>query len=128
MRLWNELSRRERQIMDIVYAHGEATVSDVLREIPDPPSYSAVRAMLRKLEDKGHLSHNVMGPRYVYQPTLPREDAQESALERLLQTFFDGSPSRAVQAILDSSAAELTETQLDELAALIDDARRRSQS
>lgn len=127
MRLWNELSRRERQIMDIVYTHGEATVSDVLKEIPDPPSYSAVRAMIRKLEEKGHLSHDVSGPRYVYRPTLPHEDAQESALERLMQTFFDGSPSRAVQAILDASSAELTDAQLDELEGLIADARRRQQ-
>jgi len=125
MRLWNELSRRERQIMDIVYARGEVTVSDVLEGLPDPPSYSAVRAMLRKLEDKGHLAHDVMGPRYVYRATLPREDAQESALERVMDTFFEGSPSRAVQAILDSASTDLTDAELDELAALIEQARRR---
>lgn len=125
MRLWNDLSRRERQIMDVVYARGEVTVTDVLEGMPDPPSYSAVRAMLRKLEEKGHLTHDVLGPRYVYRPTLPREDAQESALERVLDTFFEGSPSRAVQAILDSSAAELTDTELDELAQLIERARGR---
>lgn len=125
MRLWNELSRRERQIMDVVYARGEVTVSDVLEGLPDPPSYSAVRAMLRKLEEKGHLTHDVMGPRYVYRATLPREAAQESALERVLDTFFAGSPSRAVQAILDSASTELTEAELDELAAMIEEARRR---
>lgn len=125
MGLWNDLSRRERQIMDIVYELDEATVSDVLRDIPDPPSYSAVRAMLRKLEEKGHLSHDVMGPRYVYRATLPREEAQESALERIMQTFFDGSPSRAVQAILDASSADLTDAELSDLASLIEQARRK---
>jgi BlaI family penicillinase repressor len=125
MRLWNELSRRERQIMDVVYSRGDVTVSDVLEGLPDPPSYSAVRAMLRKLEEKGHLTHDVHGPRYVYRPTLPREKAQESALERVLDTFFEGSPGRAVQAILDSSAAELSDRELDDLAKLIEQARRR---
>jgi predicted transcriptional regulator len=125
MRLWNELSRRERQIMDVVYTRGEVTVTDVLDGLPDPPSYSAVRAMLRKLEEKGHLTHDVHGPKYVYRPTLPREEAQESALERVLDTFFGGSPGRAVHAILDASAAELTDSELDELAKLIERARER---
>jgi predicted transcriptional regulator len=125
MRLWNELSRRERQIMDVVYTRGEVTVTDVLDGLPDPPSYSAVRAMLRKLEEKGHLTHDVHGPKYVYRPTLPREEAQESALERVLDTFFEGSPGRAVHAILDASAAELTDSELDELAKLIERARER---
>jgi len=125
MRLWNELSRRERQIMDVVYARGDATVSEVLSEMPDPPSYSAVRAMLRKLEQKGHVSHEAVGQRYVYRPTLPHEAAQESALERVLATFFGGSPGRAVQAILDSTSADLTDAELDELAEMIEQARRR---
>jgi predicted transcriptional regulator len=119
------LTRRERQIMDSLYERGEATVSEVLDDLPDAPSYSAVRAMLRKLEEKGHLEHDARGPRYVYRPTLPREAAQDSAVRRLARTFFEGSPSKMVAAILDSSSTELTEEELDELSALIEQARRR---
>ncbi|MCI0435668.1 MAG: BlaI/MecI/CopY family transcriptional regulator [Gemmatimonadetes bacterium] len=119
------LTRRERQIMDSLYERGEATVSEVLDDLPDAPSYSAVRAMLRKLEEKGHLEHDARGPRYVYRPTLPREAAQDTAVQRLVRTFFEGSPSKMVAAILDSSSAELTEEELDELSALIEQARRR---
>jgi BlaI family transcriptional regulator, penicillinase repressor len=125
MGLWQDVSRRERQIMDAVYARGEATVSEVLEDIPDPPSYSAVRAMLRKLEEKGHLTHDVMGPRYVYKPVVPHEAAQESALDRVMRTFFDGSASRTMQAILDAESSELTDGDLDELAAMIERARKR---
>lgn len=125
MPIWNQLSRRERQIMDVVYARGDVSVSDVLEGLPEPPSYSAVRAMLRKLEEKGHLTHDVRGPKYVYRPTVPREDAQESALERVLDTFFEGSPTRAVQAILGSPSADLTDAELDELADMIERARRK---
>jgi BlaI family transcriptional regulator, penicillinase repressor len=127
MRPWQDLSRRERQIMDVMYARGEATVSEVLGDIPDPPSYSAVRAMLRKLEEKGHVIHDAMGPRYVYRPVVPREAAQGSALDRVMRTFFEGSASRTVQAILDSESAELSATELDALAEMIDKARRRGQ-
>jgi predicted transcriptional regulator len=125
MRLWQDVSRRERQILDVLYARGEATVSEVQTGMPAPPSYSAVRAMLRKLEEKGHVMHDVMGPRYVYRPVVPREKAQDSALERVMQTFFDGSPSRAVQAILDASSTELTDGELSELAEMIERARKR---
>ncbi len=107
MRWGHDLSRRERQIMDVIYERAEATVSEVLTDLPDPPSYSAVRAMLRKLEEKGHLTHDVMGPRYVYKPVVPRETVQDSALERVMRTFFNGSASRTVQAILDTQAAEM---------------------
>jgi BlaI family transcriptional regulator, penicillinase repressor len=117
------LTRRERQIMDIVYSRGQVTVSEVLGDLPDPPSYSAVRALLRKLEEKGHLKHDAQGPRYVYEATLPREAAQEGALERLVRTFFDGSPSRTVAALLDLKGDELSEGDLDDLARLIEDAR-----
>jgi predicted transcriptional regulator len=117
------LTRRERQIMDIVYRHGEVTVSEVLAELPAAPTYSAVRAMLRKLEEKGHLSHDAQGPRYVYRATLPREEARETALARLVRTFFDGSPSKTVAALLDLNAEQLTESELDDLARLIDQAR-----
>ncbi|MEX2285132.1 MAG: BlaI/MecI/CopY family transcriptional regulator [Gemmatimonadota bacterium] len=119
------LSRRERQIMDAVYALGQATVAEVLDGMPDPPSYSAVRAMLGKLERKGYLKHEEHGPRYVYVPTLAREEAQENALQRVLRTFFDDSPTKAVAAILDLSAVDLSDTQIDEMARLVEQARRR---
>jgi predicted transcriptional regulator len=119
------LSRRERQIMDSLYARGEATVSEVLGDLPEAPSYSAVRAMLRKLEEKGHLTHDARGARYVYRPTVPREAAQETALRRLVRTFFDDSPSKVVAALLDSSSAQLSDAELDELSELIEQARRR---
>jgi len=120
-----DLSRRERQIMDAVYRLGRAGVSEVRGEIPDPPSYSAVRAMMGKLEDKGHLRHVQDGARYVYLATQPRGEARETALRRLVRTFFDGSPSKAVAAVLDLSDEALSEAELDELAQLIDEARRR---
>jgi BlaI family transcriptional regulator, penicillinase repressor len=119
------LSRRERQIMDVVYARGQVTVAEVLEDLPDPPSYSAVRAMLNKLERKQYLRHEEHGPRYVYVPTLPREEVQETALERVMNTFFDGSPSKAVAAILDMSALDLTDAEIDEMAKLIEQARGR---
>lgn len=120
-----ELHPRERQIMDVVYLRGEATVSEVLDGLADPPSYSTVRAMLGRLEGKGFLTHRQDGVRYVYQPAHPREMAQETALTRLMRTFFDGSPARAMAAILDQSAADLSEEQLDELAALVESARQK---
>ena len=118
-----DLSRRERQIMDAVYRRGSCTVSDVLAEIPDPPSYSAVRAIIGKLEEKGHLRHEQDGPRYVYFPSRPREEARETALRRVLRTFFDGSPTKAVAAVLDMSVERLSKAELDELQRLIDDAK-----
>ena len=118
-----ELSRRERQIMDIIYASQEASARDVLDSLPDPPSYSSVRALLRILEEKGHLKHRADGPRYVYRPTRPRGAAARSALRRVLNTFFEGSAARAVAALLDASDAELTDDELTRLARLIDDAR-----
>lgn len=121
------LTRRERQIMDIVYSRGQVTVSEVLADMPDAPTYSAVRAMLRKLEDKGHLRHDANGARYVYEATLPREEARGSALERLMRTFFDGSTSKTVAALLDLKGEELSATDLDELARMIEDARQRGQ-
>ena len=117
------LTRRERQIMDVVYARGQVTVSEVQAELPLAPTYSAVRAMLRKLEEKGHLKHDVHGPRYVYEATVPREAARETALERLVRTFFDGSPSKTVAALLDLKGEELTDAELDDLSELIARAR-----
>jgi BlaI family penicillinase repressor len=120
-----ELSRRERQIMDIVYREGRATVADVQRLLPQAPGYSAVRAMLRVLEEKGHLRHRQDGPRYVYEPTLARERARRSALRRLLRTFFDDSPGDAVAALIDLSGNDLSEEELVRLSALIREARRK---
>lgn len=119
------LTRRERQIMDVVYERGRATVSEVQEDLPDAPSYSAVRALMRKLEEKGHLTHDASGPRYVYEATVPRDRARRSALERLMRTFFDGSPTRTVAALLDMPSATLSDAELEELSAMIEDARRR---
>ena len=110
--------------MDVIYTQGSATVREVMDSMPDPPGYSAVRAMLRILEEKGHLEHRQEGPRYVYQPVVPREEARESALKRLLGTFFDGSAERAVAALLDLSSADLGQEELDRLAAMIEVARK----
>jgi predicted transcriptional regulator len=120
-----DLGRRERQIMDAIYRLGRASVSDVIEQISDPPSYSTVRAMMGKLEEKGHLAHEQDGPRHVYFPVHAREEATRSALRRMLRTFFDGSPTKAVAAVLDVSGRELTREELNELAELIEDARRR---
>lgn len=118
------LSRRERQIMDIVYRLERATASDVQAELADPPSYSAVRALLRVLEDKGHLRHEVDGPRYVFVPTVPVERARVKALGQVIDTFFEGSASEAVAALLDPSDRSLSKAELDRLARLIADARK----
>jgi predicted transcriptional regulator len=118
------MSRRERQIMDVIYRRGQATAAEVLAELPDPPSYSAVRAMLRVLEEKGHLRHEQQGPRYIFLPTVPREKARRSALKQLVRTFFDGSTEQAVAALLDMSASRLSDEELDRLSQLINQARK----
>jgi predicted transcriptional regulator len=118
------LSRRERQIMEVIYRRGQATAAEVLEGMPDPPSYSAVRAMLRVLEEKGHLRHESRGPRYVFLPTVPREQARRSALRQLVQTFFDGSTEQTVAALLDLSDSQLSDAELDRLARLIHQARK----
>ena len=118
------LSRRERQIMDAIYAHGPVTVREVMDQIPDPPSYSAVRAMLRILEEKGHLKHEQDGPRYTYSPVVPREEARNSAMKQMLRTFFDGSAERAVAALLDMRGADLSDDELKRLAEMIEQARK----
>jgi predicted transcriptional regulator len=119
-----DLSRRERQIMDVIYRLSRATAADVMENLPDAPSYSAVRALLRVLEEKGHLSHEQDGPRYVYRPTLPRTDASRSALRQMVSTFFDGSVTQTVAALLDVAGPKLSEKDLDRLSKLIADARR----
>lgn len=117
------LSRRERQIMDVLYRLGKATAGEIHTHIPDPPSYSAVRAMLRVLEEKKHIRHEEKDLRYVFEPTVPRNKARRSAVRHLLETFFEGSPEQAVATLLDVSAAELSPEELDRLAALIEKAR-----
>ena len=119
-----KLSRRERQIMDIIFERGQATAAEVLEQLPDPPSYSAVRAMLRILEEKGHLKHHQDGPRYVYQPTQSRQDARDSAIQRVVRTFFDGSTEQAMAALLDLSSSNMSEQDLDRLQQMIEQARK----
>jgi predicted transcriptional regulator len=119
-----DLSRRERQILDILYERGQATAADVQAALPEPPSYSAVRALLRILEDKGHVRHQQDGPRYVYVPTVGRDNAKRSALKHVLKTFFDGSAEQAISALLDENSSKLSPAELDRLARLIDTARK----
>jgi predicted transcriptional regulator len=120
-----DLSRRERQIMDVVYARGEATAADVHADLPDAPSKTAVRTLMRILEEKGHLKHRQEGLRYVYQPSRRRGPAGRSAFARVLNTFFDGSLEKAVAAHLGDSAADLSDEELDRLAELIHQARKK---
>ena len=118
-----QLSRRERQIMDVIYRRGRATAAEVLEDLPDPPSYSAVRALLRLLEEKGHVQHEQDGPRYVYAPTVARDRARRSALKHVVRTFFDGSASEAMAALLDGET-RLDDAELDRLSAMIEQARK----
>lgn len=120
----DKLSRRERQIMDIVFREGEVTVSDVLAHLPDPPSYSAVRATIGVLEDKGRLRHRKEGRRFIYAPTVTRNRARKSALEHLLNTFFDGSVEGAVATLLELQNSELGPEELTRLKAMIEDAQK----
>ena len=118
------LSRRERQIMDVLYRAGRATAADVQTGMPDPPSYSAVRTMLRILEEKGHIRHELDGPRYVYIPTVARDKAKRSALKHVVNTFFDGSASQVMAALIEISPSELGDEELAHLRQLIDNARK----
>ncbi len=118
------LSRRERQIMDILYRLGSATAAEVQKNLTDAPSYSAVRALLRILEDKGHLKHGYDGPRYLYAPVVSRPVAQKSALRQLVKTFFAGSTSNAVAALLDMSGDDLSDAELERLSKLVEQAKR----
>lgn len=113
------LSRRERQIMEVVYRRGAATASDVQADLPSPPGYSAVRALLRILEEKGHLKHDDDGTRYVYRPTVPRQKAGSQALDSLVQTFFGGSAGMAAAALLDDASRTMSDDELDQLASLV---------
>lgn len=118
------LSRREREIMEVVYARGGATAAEVAVHIPSPPSYSAVRAMISILETKGHLTHQRQGSRYLYLPTVPLKRAGRSAMASLVTTFFKGSSKDAVVALLDEAGRRLSAADLDELARLITEAKK----
>jgi BlaI family penicillinase repressor len=118
------LSRRERQIMDILYQRGKSSASEVLEAMADPPGYSAVRAMLRVLEEKGHVKHQAEGLKYVYVPTVARDKAKRSAVKHLLDTFFKDAPEQVVAALLDVSSTRLTRAELDRMAEMIEKARR----
>jgi BlaI family transcriptional regulator, penicillinase repressor len=118
------LSRREREIMDILYQRGKSSASEVRQAMPSAPGYSAVRAMLRVLEEKGHIRHQAEGLRYVYVPTVAREKAKRSAVKHLLDTFFNDSPDEIVAALLDVGSTRLTREELDRMAAMIEKARK----
>ena len=118
------LSRRERQIMEILFQRGKASASEVREAMEDAPSYSAVRAMLRVLEEKGHLKHQAEGLKYVYLPVVTREKAKRSAVKHLLDTFFSDSPEQVVAALLDVSSKRLTHEELDRMAEMIEKAKR----
>ena len=110
------LSRREREVMDVLYRLGEATVAEVMEELADPPTYSAVRSALRILENKGHIAHREDGPRYVYVPAVKREKARRAALDQLVDTFFEGSSEQALVALLRRSDLDMSESQIEKLA------------
>jgi predicted transcriptional regulator len=118
------LGARERQILDAIYRLGEASVAKVLADLPDPPSYSAVRTMIRVLERKGLLQHRQVGIKYVYRPSQSRDSAAQSALSHVMETFFGGSAPDAVAAILDVSSAKMTDDDLRRLERIIEQARR----
>jgi predicted transcriptional regulator len=117
------LSRREREVMNVLYRRGEATVSEVMEDLAEPPTYSAVRSILRVLEGKGHVSHHEDGPRYVYSPAVARDRARSAALDHLINTFFGGSAERAVAALLRRSDLELSEAHLRKLAREVQQAK-----
>lgn len=119
-----QLARRERQILDALYRLERANVADIRRELPDPPSYSAVRALLRILEDKGHVRHVEEGLRYTYMPVVSRERVRHSALRHLVETFFGGSPAKAATALLNNSAGKLSELELERLSEMIRKAKQ----
>jgi predicted transcriptional regulator len=120
----HKLSRRERQIMDVLYRLGRGTAADILQNMPDPPGYSAVRAMLRVLEEKKHIRHEEKDLRYVFSPVVPRDKARRSAVQHMLDTFFEGSPEQAVATLLDVSGRKLSGSDFDRLAELIEKARQ----
>jgi predicted transcriptional regulator len=117
------LTRRERQIMDVLYRRTRATAGEVMSELPGDPSYSTVRAQLRVLEGKGHVQHEEIGLRYVYTPTAPRHEVRQSALRHLVDTFFEGSTQKVVAALLGSEGANVSQDELNRIAELVERAR-----
>ena len=118
------LTRRERQIMDILYKRGRATANEVLEDLPGNSHYSTVRTQLRVLEEKGHVTHEEAGVKYVYMPAVPRRAARKSALRHLVDTFFDGSAEQVVAAVLGGEGARLSDEELDRIAELVDKAKK----
>ncbi len=119
----NDLSRRERQIMDILYRSGEISAAEVRKALPDPPGYSSVRTLLRILDEKGHVKHREKGLKYVYSPTVSQDKARVSALQHLITTFFNGSPEHVIAAILDNADSKLSPDELERMAKLIKKAK-----
>ncbi|HPA45485.1 MAG TPA: BlaI/MecI/CopY family transcriptional regulator [bacterium] len=120
-----KLSRRERQLMDIIYRRGRASVAEVMEDMADVPSYSSVRTILRILEEKGHLRHEKQGPRFVFRPTVSRDKARRSALRQIVHTFFDGSVGQAVLALLEVGDVDLSEQDVNRLTKLIEQSQKR---
>jgi len=118
------LTRRERQIMDVLFRRGRATAAEVMEELPGEPSYSTVRTQLRVLEEKGHVRHEDDGVRFVYMPAVARHAARKSALRHLIDTFFDGSPEKAMAALLGGEASKLSNEQIERIAEMIEKARK----
>lgn len=128
MPMSQNLSRRERQIMEIVYELGEASAKDVEARLPNAPSYSAIRATMVKLEDKAFLAHREQDLKYIYYPTIEHDDARSTALQRLLKTFFSGSAKQAMSTLLDMSVDEVSEDELMEMKRMIESARKSKQN
>ena len=122
---YSALTRRERQIMDILYRRGRAIAAEVMEELSGDPNYSTVRTQLRVLEEKGHVRHEEVGLRYVYEPAVPRRSARKSAMRHLVETFFDGSAEDAVAALLGGEGAKLSDEQLDRIANIVTKSRAR---
>jgi BlaI family transcriptional regulator, penicillinase repressor len=120
----HSLTRRERQIMDILYRRGRATAAEVMEEMPGDPHYSTVRTQLRVLEEKGHVRHEEQGLRYVYAPAVPRHSARKSALKHLVETFFEGSPEQVVATLIGGDAARLSDYDLARIEELVTRARK----
>jgi len=125
-RLHGALSKRERQIMDVLYRLGRATAGEILEALPAAPSYSTVRTQLRVLETKGHVRHEELGLRYIYAPIVPRHTARKSALKHLVETFFEGSSAKVVMALLGGDGAGVSEEELARIAEAVDNARKES--
>jgi predicted transcriptional regulator len=121
---FQHLSRRERQVMIIIYAQGRATAAEIHQALPDPPTFSATRAIIRTLEEKGHIRHEEQGLRYIYRPVVPAEKARRSALANVVTTFFQGSPSRLLATLLNDSTSKVSDHELRELETLIREARK----